>query len=72
LKKALQELPQTVNVRQVDGNRYEVEARRDVRSDVAEVIVQAGGKLLALNIEHQSLDDIYTRYFEEVKNAKTV
>lgn len=70
LKKALQELPQAVNVRQVNGNRFEVEAQRDVRSDAAEAVIKAGGRLLALNIEHQNLDDIYARYFEEVKHAK--
>jgi len=69
LQNALQSVPQTVQVRRVDGNRYEVEARSDVRADAANAVIQAGGKLQALNVEQQSLDDIYTRYFEEVKHA---
>jgi hypothetical protein len=32
-------------------------------------VVKAGGKLLKLDVETQSLDDIYTHYFEEVENA---
>lgn len=70
LHNALQQLPQTVQVRRVDGNRYEVEAKSDVRADAASAVIEAGGRLQALNVEHQSLDDIYTRYFEEVKNVK--
>lgn len=69
LKDALQGVPQTIHVRRVDGNRYEVEARSDVRADAAGAVIEAGGRLQALNIEYQSLDDIYARYFEEVKHA---
>jgi ABC-2 type transport system ATP-binding protein len=69
LKEALQRVPQTVQVRRVDGNRFEVEAKSDVRADAASAVIQAGGRLQALNVEYQSLDDIYARYFEEVKHA---
>ena len=69
LKDVIQRVPQTVQVRRVDGNCYEVEAKSDVRADVASAVIQAGGKLQALNVEYQSLDDIYARYFEEVKHA---
>jgi ABC-2 type transport system ATP-binding protein len=69
LKEALQRVPQTVEVRRVDGNRFEVEARSDVRADAASAVIQAGGRLQALHVEYQSLDDIYARYFEEVKHA---
>lgn len=70
MKQALEGLSQAVRVSRVDGNRYEVEAQRDVRADAASAIVHAGGKLQELNIEAQSLDDIYARYFEEVKHAR--
>jgi ABC-2 type transport system ATP-binding protein len=69
LHNALQQLPQTVQVRRVDGNCYEVEAKTDVRADAASAVIQAGGRLQSLHVEHQSLDDIYTRYFEEAKNV---
>lgn len=58
-----------VKVRRVDGNRYEVEAQNDVRADAANAIIRAGGRLQGLNVEHQSLDDIYERYFKEAKHA---
>jgi ABC-2 type transport system ATP-binding protein len=32
-------------------------------------VVEAGGRLLALNIETPSLDEIYTRYFKEVEHV---
>jgi len=70
LQEALEGLSHTVRVRRVDGNRYEVEAQNDVRADVASAIIRAGGRLQELNIESQSLDEIYTRYFEEVKNVR--
>jgi ABC-2 type transport system ATP-binding protein len=70
LKDALQSLPQTIQVRRVDGNRYEVEAQSDVRADAASAVIKAGGRLQALNVEIQSLDDIYARYFEEVKHVR--
>jgi len=70
IRDALQRTPAVVHVRQVDGNRFDVEAREDIRADTAEAVIKAGGRLTALHIEHQSLDEIYTRYFEEVEHAK--
>lgn len=69
LKHALQNLPQTIKVYRVDGNWYEVEAKDDVRADEASAVIQAGGKLQTLHVEHQSLDDIYARYFQEVQHG---
>jgi ABC-2 type transport system ATP-binding protein len=70
MKEVLQGLPQAVNVRRVDGNRYEVEAQNDVRADAANAIIRAGGRLHELNIEAQNLDEIYRRYFEEVRHVR--
>lgn len=69
LMRALQSLPQVLQARHVEDDRFEVEAPEDLRAEAAEAIVQAGGRLLALSVEQQSLDDIYARYFEEVKHA---
>lgn len=70
MKEALEGLSHTVRVHRVDGNRYEVEAQNDIRADAANVIIKAGGRLQELSIEAQSLDEIYTRYFEEVKHVQ--
>jgi len=67
LKKALQELR---NVNKVKGSngKFEVESQSDIRADAADAIIKAGGRLQGLNVESQSLDDIYTHYFEEVSH----
>ena len=68
LKKALQNL-RDVNQVNVTHGVFEIEAQNDVRADAAEAVIKAGGRLQGLNVESQSLDDIYTRYFEEVNHA---
>lgn len=67
---ALEKVPGQVGVRHLEGTRYEVEAESDIRSQVARAVVQSGADLLGLEVEAQSLDEIYARYFEEVKNAQ--
>ena len=66
---ALLKVPGVVRVTRGDGRSYEVETHADQRADIAAALVQAGFRLLALGIETQSLDAIYTRYFEEVGHA---
>ena len=39
-------------------------------ADAANAIINAGGRLQELNIQAQNLDEIYTRYFEEVKDVR--
>lgn len=67
LKKAL-EAVQAVNKVNLSNGTFEVEAQKDIRADAAEAVIKAGGRLQGLNVESQSLDDIYTRYFEEVSH----
>lgn len=69
LQASLEKLPGVVKVYHPMENIYELEAERDIRPQVAEAVVQAGGKLLQLDIETQSLDDIYARYFQEVEHV---
>jgi ABC-2 type transport system ATP-binding protein len=65
---ALRHLPGTVRVTRSDTRIYEIEARRDLRTEAALAVAAAGGKLLSLHFEEPSLDDIYTRYFQEVEH----
>lgn len=67
VKKALQDLRDVNKINVTDGV-IEIEAQKDIRADVADAVVKAGGRLQSLNAESQSLDDIYTRYFEEVNH----
>jgi len=62
---ALKEVPGVVNV-QMNHDNLEVETTEDLRAEIARCVVNQGGNLLQLGIESQSLDIIYTHYFEEV------
>jgi len=48
---------------------YTLVATKDLRSDAANTVIKAGGKLTSLDIEDLSLDDIYNSYFEEVNHG---
>ncbi len=73
VEQALRAIDGVVNVGREDGapNRYAISAANDLRAEAAQAVMQAGGKLLSLDIETQSLTDIYVQYFEEVKHGKT-
>jgi ABC-2 type transport system ATP-binding protein len=43
---------------------------RDVRADAAAAVVNAGGQLIRLGLEHASLEHIYTRYFQTAEEAR--
>lgn len=66
LNQALRDLPGVVSVKQLDRHAYEVEAESDLRAQAAKAVIEAGGMLLKLDVEAQSLDDIYAGYFKEV------
>jgi ABC-2 type transport system ATP-binding protein len=49
--------------------RIRVEARQDVRTDIANAVVHAGGSLRALGLAQASLADVYAHQFGEVRHA---
>jgi ABC-2 type transport system ATP-binding protein len=49
--------------------RWRIEADRDLRPAVARAVVAAGGALTSLELARLGLDDVYTRYFREVRHA---
>lgn len=62
---ALRELPGVLNVSQ-DGTRfYNVEARSDLRAEVARKVIEVGGRLLGLSVDTPGLDEVYARYFKK-------
>ncbi|MFQ5857134.1 MAG: ABC transporter ATP-binding protein [Anaerolineae bacterium] len=71
LTEALERLPDVVNVSRDGDNRYRVAATTDLRAEAANAVVEAGGRLLTLDVEGPSLDDIYARYFQEVEHVAT-
>ena len=48
---------------------WRVEATRDVRPDIARIVVGAGGSLKNLDLRRARLDEAYNRYFKEFANA---
>lgn len=51
------------------NGHWSVEAERDVRPELARLIVGAGGDLKNLDLRRARLDDAYRRYFTEVRHA---
>jgi ABC-2 type transport system ATP-binding protein len=41
----------------------QVDAKRDVRADIAKRIIEKGGALREMTLRRASLDDVYARYF---------
>lgn len=65
---ALEKVPRVSHIRTPGSRLYEVEAAQDVRPEAAQAVISAGGRLLGLGIQAQSLDDIYATYFKEVNH----
>jgi ABC-2 type transport system ATP-binding protein len=68
LQGVLQKVSGVVSVHQPQRNTFEVEASDDLRAETAGAVIQAGGRLLSLEIDTPDLDQIYARYFQEVEN----
>lgn len=66
---SLEQIQGTVAARSLDTNVFEVEAKHDLRAEAAAAVVHTGARLLKLEVEEQSLDDIYAHYFQEVKHG---
>jgi len=72
LAEMLGRLNGVVDVQHLDANKYKLETRQDLRAEVARAVIEAGGRLLSLNIELPSLEEIYRRYFQqEVSHGAT-
>ncbi|MBI1622609.1 ABC transporter ATP-binding protein [Aquamicrobium zhengzhouense] len=57
------------SVAKVSDGVWQVEATRDVRPELAKIVVDAGGSLRNLDLRRARLDEAYNRYFTEVANA---
>lgn len=65
LQDVLGHLPGVVKLRRNDPNIYQLETENDLRAEVAQAVVTAGGRLLSLNVEAPNLDEVYTGYFHQ-------
>jgi ABC-2 type transport system ATP-binding protein len=68
LSAAIAAVPGVTQVKAV-GSELRIEAVGDLRPQVARAVVQAGGDLSMIAAGHASLDEVYTRYFEEIRHA---
>ncbi|WP_448544148.1 ABC transporter ATP-binding protein [Roseiflexus sp.] len=66
---ALRRLPDVIQVACDGAQTYHIEARSDLRADVARSVIEAGGKVLALSADIPRLDEIYARYFQKKEVA---
>ncbi|MBO9311652.1 MAG: ABC transporter ATP-binding protein [Chloroflexus sp.] len=62
---ALRALPDVLSVSQEGTRFYNIEARADLRAEIARKVVEVGGRLLGLSIDTPSLDEVYARYFKK-------
>ncbi len=69
LSRRLESLQGVQRVAVTGDGRYMLEADRDLRSASVSAAVEAGGQLLSIRLEEPSLDEIYSRYFQEVAHA---
>lgn len=53
----------------LSAERFKIDATADVRSTIARTVVESGAELRSLSIARASLEDAYTRHFEEVRHA---
>ncbi|GIW26676.1 MAG: ABC transporter ATP-binding protein [Meiothermus sp.] len=68
LAERLQALPEVSRV-QSDAQGLRLEATQDIRPQVAKAVLEAGAALQSLVLEQPSLDEVYARYFQEVRHA---
>jgi ABC-2 type transport system ATP-binding protein len=64
LEQRLRDIAGVTSVSRFGQFRHRIAATRDVRSEVARVVISAGGALTRLSVEEASLEAIYTRYFQ--------
>ncbi|MBM3451380.1 MAG: ABC transporter ATP-binding protein [Armatimonadetes bacterium] len=64
----LRDVPSVAKVSAMGLNKYRLEAREDCRAAVSKRVIAAGAELLSLTLERPSLDEVYSRYFQEVRH----
>ena len=69
LSDALRSIDGVLGVERTDDGRYVLESEHDLRAQVAEQAVEAGGRLHGLGISEPSLDEVYAEYFRKEKEG---
>jgi ABC-2 type transport system ATP-binding protein len=69
LNRRLASIPGVQKLTAHDGRFYRLLCDRDLRSEAAAEVLAGGGSLLRLALDSPSLEQIYTRYFEQAATA---
>ena len=69
LASALGAIPAVNRVEPVAAGTYRLRADTDVRPEVVTAVARSGATLLGLAMDAPSLDDVYTEYFRELRDA---
>jgi ABC-2 type transport system ATP-binding protein len=67
IAKRLSALPGVRSVEAPAPGRFRMTCDRDLRAEAAAAVVAAGGRLKQLSLDQPSLEEIYTRYFQNVQ-----
>jgi ABC-2 type transport system ATP-binding protein len=70
LAKRLLALPGVRGVGEPAPGRFRMTCDRDLRAEAAGAVVTAGGRLKQLSLDQPSLETIYTRYFQNAREAR--
>jgi ABC-2 type transport system ATP-binding protein len=65
---ALEKVAGVTSARATEPAAYEITAFQDVRPEAAQAVISAGGRLLRLGTQTESLDDVYSAYFKEAEH----
>lgn len=71
IEKQLRTLSGLVDLQHPSPDHYVLIATNDLRSEAAQAVIRANGQLKSLDIDVPSLEEIYTRYFEEMEHDRT-
>jgi ABC-2 type transport system ATP-binding protein len=69
LEPVLGELTDVVRISIEEPGRYRLETRKDIRQEVAKLVMDRGRRLFSIGLDEPSLDEVYASYFEEAAHA---
>ena len=69
LDTAFSKLQAVGRVERMEDSLVHLHAGSDIRAEVARQVTQSGGNLVRLAMHRPSLDEVYARYFEEMRDA---
>lgn len=69
--RALASIPGILRLSKQGERKWIIEAGHDIRADIADCVTRGGGRLLALSDSEPTLDDVYARYFEQVRTENS-